>query len=288
MSASPDDKCSATNRRGKRCGRPVVPGLAVCRYHGGLSPRGPAHPSFKHGRYSKALLHRHALASAYEAAEADNQLLSIRAETALLQARAVELAERLGNGESGDRWAKLLAAWREFQAAGRAKDAAAAQSALTTIGQLIESAGDDEQQWSELSRVIDKKSVLASREHQRLKDIAGYLPVSDALILFSSMVEAVRKRVTDERLLREIANELEMIVCRSPVAATAVASRRLAAQPGDPDDGSDALDADTIDAVAPPSSGAPPDAAPSGDLPAISAAESAENTTNGDSFRDNI
>lgn len=27
--------CSATNRQGGPCGRPVVPGLSVCRYHGG-------------------------------------------------------------------------------------------------------------------------------------------------------------------------------------------------------------------------------------------------------------
>jgi hypothetical protein len=267
MTNIPDNRrCTAHNRRGERCGLRVVDGRKVCRLHGGLSPRGPAHPSFRHGRYSKALLHRHALASAYEAAEADSQLLSIRSETALLQARAVELAERLGSGESGDRWAKLLAAWREFQAAGRAKDASAAQSVLTTLGQLIESAGDEEGQWSELSRVIDRKSVLASREHQRLKDIAGYLPVSDALILFSSAVEAIRKRVADERLLREIANELETIVCRSPVAATAVASRRLSAPGGD-----------TVDAasITPATS---PDAATSAESTTIGSAGNAENT----------
>ena len=31
-------QCTAKNRQGARCGRPAVPGLSVCRYHGGSTP----------------------------------------------------------------------------------------------------------------------------------------------------------------------------------------------------------------------------------------------------------
>jgi len=169
----------------------------------------------------------------------------------------------------------------------RAKDTAAGQTALTTLGQLIEAAGDEEQQWAELSRVIDRKSILATREHQRLKDMAGYLPVSDALILFSSVVEAVRRRVGDERISHEIASELERIIASSPAAATVIATRRLAGPPDDLDDESSPSDADdTFDAVAvaPPASS--DIAAPSAELTDTGAIESAENTNTGDPSSD--
>ena len=31
--------CKATNRQGKRCGKPPIPGGAVCRMHGGAAPQ---------------------------------------------------------------------------------------------------------------------------------------------------------------------------------------------------------------------------------------------------------
>lgn len=32
-------KCKATNRQGKRCSQPHIPGGTVCRYHGGGAPQ---------------------------------------------------------------------------------------------------------------------------------------------------------------------------------------------------------------------------------------------------------
>lgn len=32
-------QCTATNRQGKRCGRPHIPGGNVCRFHGGAAPQ---------------------------------------------------------------------------------------------------------------------------------------------------------------------------------------------------------------------------------------------------------
>ena len=48
-------RCTAKSKRtGERCKGPAVRGWTVCRFHGagGGSPRGEAHPAYKHGMRS--------------------------------------------------------------------------------------------------------------------------------------------------------------------------------------------------------------------------------------------
>lgn len=44
--------CDAKNRRGKRCRALAIKGRTKCRFHGGKSLSGTAHPNYKHGMYS--------------------------------------------------------------------------------------------------------------------------------------------------------------------------------------------------------------------------------------------
>ena len=47
-------KCKAHGRLSKKpCGNSPVTGRAVCRMHGGATPRGTASPHYKHGLYSR-------------------------------------------------------------------------------------------------------------------------------------------------------------------------------------------------------------------------------------------
>jgi hypothetical protein len=46
--------CGAKTRGGAPCQKPPAEGRTRCRLHGGASPRGMAHPRFKHGGYSCA------------------------------------------------------------------------------------------------------------------------------------------------------------------------------------------------------------------------------------------
>lgn len=49
-------QCKATSKRtGQRCKLPAADGYAVCRFHGGATPRGADSPHFRHGRYSRYL-----------------------------------------------------------------------------------------------------------------------------------------------------------------------------------------------------------------------------------------
>src|SRR3954469_9482211 len=79
-------KCKAT---GEQCRRWAVNGKRVCTVHGGLTPSGHASPHFKSGRYSRYLPSR--LSERYHEAQADQRLLELREEIALIDARLCDL-----------------------------------------------------------------------------------------------------------------------------------------------------------------------------------------------------
>ena len=83
-----DRLCGAKTRSGSACqNRPMPNGR--CRMHGGKSLGGIASPNFKHGGYSKFLPVR--LGDNYQEAMADPELLALRDDIALLDARVHDL-----------------------------------------------------------------------------------------------------------------------------------------------------------------------------------------------------
>lgn len=86
-------QCTARSKRSKlQCQRDAVPGRTVCAMHGGHSLIGPAHPNYKSGRYSKLL--PGGLAMNYEKGRRDPELLALRDEIALTNARLIEAAKK--------------------------------------------------------------------------------------------------------------------------------------------------------------------------------------------------
>src|SRR5690606_19849988 len=114
-------RCTAKAKgSGERCKNAAVNGFTVCRMHGAGSKGKPGGRPIKHGRYSKHLPER--LAGKYAEAQADERLLELRDEIALLDARLGELLGSLDAGESGALWQALKAAYADLQAATKAKD----------------------------------------------------------------------------------------------------------------------------------------------------------------------
>jgi hypothetical protein len=66
-----------------------------CRFHGGMTPVGPASPHFKHGRHSILLKEIKGLGSHYERALADPDLLNLSDEIAITDARIGQLLEKV-------------------------------------------------------------------------------------------------------------------------------------------------------------------------------------------------
>lgn len=98
-----------------------------CRIHGGATPGGFASPHFKTGRYSKVL--PAALRDRYEQARGDEDLLSLRDELALVDARIGEVLQ----GKLDDtRWSEALGLIER-----RRKLAESEQRRLATLNQYV-------------------------------------------------------------------------------------------------------------------------------------------------------
>lgn len=104
--------CGAKTRSGAPC-RGAAMANGRCRLHGGATPAGIASANFRHGRYSKDLPAR--LAARFTEAQADPELLSLRAEIALIDARTNELLAGIGSDSvrAAQVWPEIMAGFEQ-------------------------------------------------------------------------------------------------------------------------------------------------------------------------------
>ena len=161
--------CGAKTRAGHPCRqRPMRNGR--CRMHGGATPRGMASPHFKHGRYSKDLPVR--LAAVYEQVRGDDDLLAVRDEAALLQARIGELLMSLD-----------------------ADDAAESEERI----------------WREVVRMIDALRQASESERKRLVDLQAMVTVEEAMAFAAALVSVVQRHARDPATLRAMQTDMQRI-----------------------------------------------------------------------------
>lgn len=205
-------ECGAKKKDGTPCRARAMPN-GRCRIHGGKTPSGPAAPSFKHGRYSKYL--PKGLATLYQEAQQDPDLLSIAGEIHLVDARLRELIARLETGECGATWKALREAAKAYRAATRAKDTEALGEAISEILRLIERGFGDWAAWREVGDQIDRRARLSAQEHRRLAELDQMIPAERAMVLVSALAEVVRRNVSDRDTLSRITGEFREILSRS-------------------------------------------------------------------------
>lgn len=103
------EQCAATSKStGERCKQPAVEGRAVCRFHGGLTPRGPESASWKHGQYSQVVMPER-LRKHVERLAGDPDVMSLRRSIDRLRALQDDLLEGVsGDGEVDARTRRTL------------------------------------------------------------------------------------------------------------------------------------------------------------------------------------
>jgi hypothetical protein len=202
--------CGArTKHDGTPCERSPVRGRTRCRLHGGRTLVGTASPTYRNGRYSIYIPER--LRERYEAAESDQELLSLKSELALTDARLMDLLARVNTGESGQLWADLRRAHREFTVARGAKDVPKMNVALARMEQLIESATDDHQAWAAIGGLIEQRRRLAESEAKRLASLHQMMTKEEALLMAHQVIDIMTRHVTDKQVLSAIIVDMQRL-----------------------------------------------------------------------------
>ena len=183
-----------------------------CRKHGGSVKRGAEHHCFVHGRASglyKNLPKR--FRAAYMASLKDDDLLSMRADIAVSDARMAELADRLDTGESGSRWGQIsvLAASLLEEAAEDDPKPDRFKSLALQLNQLCTAQTADDQSWRELKSTSQHRGKLVDTERQRLKDLHAYMTAEECLAIVARIADSIVRHVDDKRALSAILTEIQ-------------------------------------------------------------------------------
>ncbi len=203
-------QCKAKSKRSQeRCKRHATPGMEVCNMHGGKSLKGIASPTFKNGRYSKFIPAR--LSARYTEAQKDSELLALRDDISLLDARLADVLSRVDTGESGRLWRALQAKYDEMVAAQAKQDIQSAMLALADLGALIQQGMGDWGAWHEVSSLLDQRRKLVESERKRLVEMQQMISAENVMVLIGAIAGVIRQHVTDRTALAAISQELNRL-----------------------------------------------------------------------------
>jgi hypothetical protein len=200
-------RCGAKKRNGQPCRQWPIKGRTRCRLHGGKSRLGAGASSFVHGRYSKSLPTR--LAAHYEAAAHDPRLLELRDEIATVDARIIDLLQRVDRGESGALWREAQAAMTKFRQEQAKNHVEGMRLALMEAERLILEGAGDYAGWGEIQDLIEQRRKLCDSENRRLVQAHEMITSAQAMVLLSQVVAAIQRHVTDKTILAAIAHEFQ-------------------------------------------------------------------------------
>lgn len=201
--------CGAKTRSGAPCkGKAMSNGR--CRMHGGKSLSGIASPRYKHGRYSVHLPAR--MAADYEASLDDPDLLSLRTQIAVTEARWRDLLKRVDTGEAGQIWSELQEALKVFLSAQVVGDPLGQEVALSEMKSLISRGQSDSAIWAEIGQVMELRRKLGESETKRLIAMQQMMTTGQVMLFLGQIEQAVKRHVDDPHILGAIAEDIGKLV----------------------------------------------------------------------------
>jgi hypothetical protein len=175
---------------------------------------GMASGTFRTGRFSKYM--PKALKKDYESALADTELLSLRDDVALLEARQAELLRKMDSVAQVP-WARVVSAVDNLA---RCKDGERA-GCLAELSELVRAGGSAAATvagcWQELREVLQEKARVVQAESRRLDEMHQTMTRSQAVLLMAEVAAAVRENVTDRHVLQRIQNRLNAVLSEGKV-----------------------------------------------------------------------
>lgn len=197
--------CGAKTRAGTPCQRSPAEGRTRCRLHGGATLVGPVHPRWRDGRHSKYA--RGAFLEAYERARNDPDLLALGDELALIDARAGELLDALGDGGSpAELWRALDAECRNLERTIAAGDAPGQRRAVAAILALRDAGRRTAATWGELDRLIERRRRVAETERRRIEAAQATITVGELATIVAVLLADAKVAIGDPATFTRVAS----------------------------------------------------------------------------------
>ena len=221
-------RCNAKARSGSQCSKSAIEGMTKCRFHGGLSLKGAAHPRYKDGTHSKYMPKR--LGQLFDEAMLDPDFLSQRKRIAQMTAICDERWERLAESKRVANWSEAKRIWDEMWAA-RARHTAAVdagdaaeadrQAAIVSdrtaqFEALLSAGAGGHVAWQEFDQATDRARKLIESERRRAIESQQVISMATVTMIIDRLADIVRRNVTNKSELRAISVEFVRELGQSP------------------------------------------------------------------------
>lgn len=183
---------------------------------------GPAAPNYQTGRYSKYLPTR--MAAKYGQAEKDADLLSLRSEVSLIDARLADLLTRVDTGESGELWARLKKAQSDFMMYRRMPGHVEQMTtALEKMIAVIESGVVDHAAWTEIGEKLEQRRKLVESEHKIIMARKYFISHEQGMIMMAKITDSITRHAMDllpielsRKFLTAVTVDLQQVMVQEP------------------------------------------------------------------------
>jgi hypothetical protein len=205
-------KCGAKLRKSdpaRYCTMNPITGRGRCKFHGGATPRGVAHPRYAGRAYSRDLPTKYA--DRMRNADEDTDLVSLKAELSLLDARMGELLGKTGSGEGPTAWKVVELTVHKLQHALDTKNGADAATAMDKLRDAMQNARSEAEAWGELYGVIELRRKTADAERRREADLQANLNYKQAQTLIGAIIGAVLDEAGEEISMR-VGNRIALLL----------------------------------------------------------------------------
>lgn len=189
--------CGAKTKSGGTCKQPAKAN-GRCRYHFGNMPVGPAHPRYKHGRYSKIKMPE-GLKQRYYAAMSDPEYLSMRSELAILDGMLSERLETMEEGGAGDLWKSARKTYALLDSAITSADLPGIRSAMFDLKDIINAGASEHAARTELRDLIKERKQLTESITKQMVSMRQVVTVEQSMALVARLIDMIESGVSDRK-----------------------------------------------------------------------------------------
>ncbi|MDQ3498954.1 MAG: hypothetical protein M3514_15895 [Actinomycetota bacterium] len=211
-----EERCKGISRQSKEpCKRRRSPGSEYCIFHGGRVPKGGAHPNFKDGRRSRYMPSE--LFEHFERFVNDPKITHHRESLATIDVLIQEAWDDYEDGGTPELWRALRTAWRRVEKARAKGDSARLGGQLDQVGHLIERGAEQIDRHERILKLLEGRRKHAVAETKRRLAEERTYTHEEATAFYAGLGEAVRKHISDPKMLNAIFNDIAAIAGRADI-----------------------------------------------------------------------